>query len=39
MLNIKLVEPRPDPDAYLEKPPDSRHLLKTAVRLMALRKG
>lgn len=38
MLNIKLAEPLPDPDAYLEKPPDAQHLLDTAVRLMALRK-
>ena len=39
MLNIKLTEPLPDPDAYLEKPPDAQHLLDTAVGLMALRKG
>ena len=38
MLNIKLAEPLPDPDAYLEKPPDVQHLLDTAVRLMAIRK-
>ena len=38
MLNIKLVEPLPDPDAYLEKPPDAQRLLDTAVGLMALRK-
>jgi CheY-like chemotaxis protein len=38
MLNIKLVEPLPDPDAYLEKPPDAQHLLDTAVRLMAIKK-
>ena len=39
MLNIKLVKPLPDPDAYLEKPPDAQHLLDTAIRLMTLRKG
>ncbi len=39
MLNIKLAEPLPDPDAYLEKPPDAQQLLDTAIRLMALRKG
>ena len=39
MLNIKLVEPLPDPDAYLEKPPDAQHLLDTAARLIALGKG
>jgi two-component system phosphate regulon response regulator PhoB len=39
MLNIKLVEPLPDPDAYLEKPPDAQHLLDIAVRLMASGKG
>ncbi len=38
MLNIKLAEPLPDPDAYLEKPPDAQHLLDTAVRLIALGK-
>jgi len=38
MLNLKLAEPLPDPDAYLEKPPEAQHLLDTAVRLMALRK-
>jgi CheY-like chemotaxis protein len=38
MLNIKLAEPLPDPDAYLEKPPDAQHLLNTALRLMNLRK-
>jgi CheY-like chemotaxis protein len=38
MLNIKLVEPLPDPDDYLEKPPDAQQLLGTAIRLMASRK-
>jgi CheY-like chemotaxis protein len=38
MLNIKLVEPLPDPDDYLEKPPDAQQLLDTAIRLMASRK-
>ena len=39
MLNISLEAPLPDPDAYLEKPPDAQHLIDTAIRLMALRKG
>ena len=38
MLNLKLVEPLPDPEAYLEKPPDAQRLLDTAIRLMALGK-
>ncbi|MGA6926449.1 MAG: response regulator [Desulfosarcina sp.] len=38
MLNISLAMPIPDPDAYLEKPPDAGHLLDTAIRLMASRK-
>ena len=36
MLNIKLEQPLPDPDAYMEKPPDAQQLLDTAIRLMAL---
>ena len=36
MLNTKLAQPLPDPDAYIEKPPDAQHLLNTAIRLMAL---
>lgn len=36
MLNVKLAVPLPDPDAYLEKPPEARQLLDTAVRLMNL---
>ncbi|BBO69348.1 response regulator [Desulfosarcina alkanivorans] len=39
MLNIKMVTPLPDPEEYLEKPPDARQLLDTATRLMALQKG
>ena len=38
MLNLSLVQPLPDPDAYLEKPPDAQHLLETAIQLLALRK-
>lgn len=38
MLNINLAMPIPDPDAYLEKPPDASRLLETAIRLMASRK-
>lgn len=36
MLNVQLTVPLPDPDAYLEKPPDARQLLDTAIRLMAM---
>jgi CheY-like chemotaxis protein len=39
MLNVKLAVPLPDPDAYLEKPPEARQLLDTAVRLMGLGRG
>ncbi len=39
MLNTKLVAPLPDPEAYLEKPPDARLLLDMVIRLMASRKG
>lgn len=39
MLNLKLDTPLPDPEAYIEKPPDANHLLETAQRLMASRKG
>lgn len=39
MLHIKMAQPLPDPDAYIEKPPDARHLLDTAIRLMASQKG
>jgi CheY-like chemotaxis protein len=38
MLNVKMDTPLPDPDAYIEKPPDANHLLETAKRLMASRK-
>ena len=34
MLNIKLETPLPDPECYLDKPPDARRLLTTAIRLM-----
>ncbi len=39
MLNINMAEPLPDPDAYLEKPPDARQLLETAVRLLERKEG
>ena len=39
MLNIKLVEPLPDPDAYLEKPPDAKRLMETALQLIQNKKG
>ncbi len=34
MLNIKMEGVVPDPDAYIEKPPDADHLVKTARRLI-----
>lgn len=34
MLNLKLDTPLPDPDAYLEKPPEAGQLLETGKRLM-----
>jgi len=39
MLNIKLDSPLPDPECYLEKPPDARQLMEKATQLMAARKG
>ena len=39
MLNVKLEEPLPDPECYLEKPPDAGQLLDTARQLIAARKG
>ena len=39
MLNVKLENPLPDPECYLEKPPDAGQLLDTARQLMAARKG
>ncbi|MDX2453847.1 response regulator [Desulfosarcina sp.] len=39
MLNLNMVRPLPDPDAYLEKPPEAQQLLNTAIGLMASRKG
>ena len=39
MLNINMAKPLPDPDAYLEKPPDARQLLETAVRLLERKEG
>ena len=39
MLNIKLEKPLPDPECYLEKPPDANQLLETANKLMRERKG
>lgn len=34
MLNLQMMAPLPDPDAYLDKPPDAQRLLTTAARLM-----
>jgi hypothetical protein len=28
MLNVRLEEPIPEPDAYMEKPPEADHLLR-----------
>lgn len=39
MLNVKLEKPLPDPECYLEKPPDARQLLETAAQLIKDRKG
>jgi len=39
MLKVKMDAPLPDPDAYIEKPPDADHLLKTAIRLIDSQKG
>lgn len=39
MLKVKTGTPLPDPDAYIEKPPDAKHLLETATRLMKSQKG
>ena len=39
MLNAKLETPLPDPDEYLEKPPDAGQLLETAKQLMAVREA
>jgi CheY-like chemotaxis protein len=34
MLKVKTGTPLPDPDAYIEKPPDAKQLLETAIRLI-----
>lgn len=39
MLNVKLDSPLPDPECYLEKPPDAGQLLAAARQLIAARKG
>ena len=38
MLNVKLEEPLPDPECYLEKPPDAGQLLAIARQLITARK-
>lgn len=38
MLNVKLPAPLPEPEGYLEKPPDARRLLATAAALIEGRK-
>jgi len=35
MLKVGIETPIPNPDAYIEKPPDPEHLLNTARRLLA----
>jgi CheY-like chemotaxis protein len=39
MLNIRMNETIPDPDAYVEKPPDAEELLSLALQLAPPRKG
>jgi CheY-like chemotaxis protein len=34
MVNARLKRPIPDPDAYIEKPPEAEELLKTATGLI-----
>ena len=34
MINASMAEPIPDPDAYVEKPPEAEELLATAARLV-----
>ena len=38
MLNVQRQTPLPDPECYLEKPPDAQQLLETAIQLMDERK-
>ncbi len=38
MLKVKLETPLPDPECYLEKPPDAGQLLDTAKQLMGVDK-
>jgi hypothetical protein len=34
MVNARLKEPIPDPDAYMEKPPEAEDLLKMTATLI-----
>jgi CheY-like chemotaxis protein len=34
MVNARLQDPIPDPDAYIEKPPEAEHLLKMTTALI-----
>ena len=34
MVNARLLNPIPDPDAYIEKPPDAAEILKVAAELL-----
>ena len=36
MLNARIDPPVPDPDAYLEKPPDANQLRETVIRLVSV---
>lgn len=39
MLNVRIAPPLPEPDVYLEKPPDARELLAVAEKLMGPQRG
>jgi hypothetical protein len=34
MINARLKDPLPDPEAYIEKPPEAEELLKMATSLI-----
>lgn len=39
MLNVRIAPSLPEPDVYLEKPPDARELLAVAEKLMGTQRG
>ena len=39
MLNIRMNETIPEPDAYVEKPPDAEELLRLALQLAPRKEG